>query len=98
VELDLDVAAVTAAQAIDGMRADFQRAFGRSWVGRQLSRSAWPAFRLALLQGGGIDTAAARARAAAEHRNHRTLLVARWSRTRVHRAIERAVVSAANAS
>lgn len=95
--LDVDLPTVTPVQAIEGMRRHFQRPFGRTWVGRQLGRAAWPAFRTSLLDGSGAAVAAAQAVAAAEHRNHRTLLVARWSAARIHRVVDRAVVNAVTA-
>jgi hypothetical protein len=97
VYLDADLPTVTPVQAIEGMRRHFQRPFGRSWVGRQLGRAAWPAFSTSLLAGTGATVAAAQAVAAAEHRNHRILLVARWSAARIHRVVDRAVGDAVTA-
>lgn len=96
-DVGLDLTTVTATRAIDGMRGHFLAAFGRSWVGRRLGRAAWFSFRIALLHGSGLDVASGHARIAAEDRNHRTLLVARWTRGKVHRAVDLAVVRAVNA-
>lgn len=96
--LDLDLPSVTPAEAIEGMRCHFQRPFGRTWVGRRLGRAAWPAFRSSLLAGSGATIAAAHAVAAAEQRNHRILLVARWSVAKIHRVVDRAVGDAITAA
>lgn len=88
---------VTMSRAVDGMRKPFVRSFGRGWVGRRLAESAWPAFRTALLHGSGIAVAASHAELAAEERNVRTLLVARWTSARIHDVVWRAVQNAANA-
>jgi hypothetical protein len=99
VELRLDVTPVTMTQAVDGMRGPFMRSFGRtSWVGRRLAGAAWPAFRAALLHGAGIAVAASHAQVAAQERNGRTMLVARWTDNRIDRVVRLAVQSAANAS
>jgi hypothetical protein len=98
VELRLDVTPVTMTQAVDGMRRPFMRSFGRSWVGRRLASAAWPAFRAALLHGCGIALAASHALVAAQERNSRTMLVARWSNHRIDGVVRFAVQSAANAS
>jgi hypothetical protein len=97
VNLEVDLPRVTPIQAVEGMRRHFQRPFGRTWVGRQLGRAAWPAFRTGLLDGSGATVAAERAVAAAEHRNHRVLLVARWSAAKIHRVVDRAVDDAVTA-
>lgn len=96
-EVRLDVPALTSDQALDGMRRPFVRAFGRGWVGRQLAGAAWPAFRAALLHGSGIAVARSHAMTAAEERNGRAMLVARWSRGRIDGVVREAVQSAANA-
>lgn len=88
---------LTATQAVDGMRRSFFRAFGRGWVGRRLARVAWPAFRASLVDGAGIAVARANATQAAESRNRTTLLVARWTSSRVERTVHLAVQNAANA-
>jgi len=98
VELSVQVATVTTSQAISGMRRPFIRSFGRGWVGRQLAAAAWPAFGAALLHGAGIAVAASYAQAAAEERNLRALLVARWSEARIETTVRRAVQNAANAT
>lgn len=92
----MDVTTVTVSQAVDGMRRPFTRSFGRTWVGRRLAGAAWAAFHAALVNGSGIALAASHAQAAAQERNARTLLVARWSRTRIDQVVRRAVRSAAN--
>ncbi len=97
-ELRLDVRPVTVTEAVDGMRNPFVRAFGRTWVGRRLAWSAWSAFRAALLHGSGIAVAASHAHVAAQERNSRTMLVARWTEARIDRMVRLAVQSAANAS
>ncbi len=93
----LDVPAFTSAQALDGMRRPFLKAFGRGPVGRRLARAAWPAFRAALLHGSGIALARSHARVAADERNAHTLLVARWTHRRIESVVHRAVQDAANA-
>lgn len=90
-----DAMAVTATQALDGMRRPFVRSFGLSWVGRRLAASAWSAFHSALLHGAGIAVATSYAQSAAEERNARTLLVARWQRSRIAHAVHLAVRNAA---
>ncbi len=95
-QLRYDVAPVTPAQAVDGMRRPFVGAFGRTWVGRRLANAAWPAFRAALLHGCGIALATSHAKVAAEERNERTMLVARWTTSRIETVVRRAVRSAAN--
>ncbi len=97
-ELRLDVTAVTVSEAVDGMRRPFVRSFGPTWVGRRLAAAAWPAFRAALLHGAGIALAASHAQVAAEERNRRTMLVARWTSSRIDRVVRRAVENAANAA
>ncbi|MGB8650625.1 MAG: hypothetical protein WCD35_08175 [Mycobacteriales bacterium] len=97
-ELSLDVQAVTLAQAVDGMRRPFMRAFGVSWVGRRLAACAWPAFSAALLHGSGIAVARSHAQVAAEERNGRTMLVARWTSRRIDHVVDQAVQRAANAA
>ena len=89
---------ITSSQATAGMRRPFIRAFGRSWVANRLAQCAWPAFQAALLHGAGITTAASHARVAAEERNLRTALVARWSSRRIAGAVQRAADAAANAT
>lgn len=91
-----DVAPVTPAQAVDGMRRPFIAAFGRTWVGRRLANAGWAAFRAALLHGSGIAHATSHAMVAAEERNARTMLVARWTDSRIDLVVRRAVRSAAN--
>jgi hypothetical protein len=98
VELSVKVATVTTSQAICGMRRPFVRSFGRGWIGRQLAAAAWPAFFSSLQHGAGIAVAAAYAQAAAEERNLRALLVARWSEARIEATVRRAVQNAANAT
>ncbi len=97
-ELRLDVTPVTMTQAVDGMRRPFMRSFGRTWVGRRLAVAAWSAFRAALLHGSGIAVAASHAQVAAQERNCRTMLVARWTNHRIDRVVRLAVQSAANAA
>lgn len=97
-ELSLDISTVTMAQAVDGMRQPFIRSFGLSWVGRRLAQAAWPAFRAALLHGCGVALAGSYAQVAAEERNARTMLVARWTNNRIHHMVQRAVQTAANAA
>lgn len=97
-ELSLDVRPVTVDEAVGGMRRPFVRSFGRTVVGRRLAASAWPAFRAALLHGSGIAQATSHAQVAAEERNVRTLLVARWSKARITAAVRRAAQSAADAA
>jgi hypothetical protein len=79
-DVTLAVQPVTAVQAVDGMRRHFGATFGRGWVSRRLARAAWTSFRVALLHGSGVHVAASHARLAAEERNERLPLVARWSR------------------
>jgi hypothetical protein len=98
VELSVQVAPVSTSQAIAGMRRPFVRSFGRGWVGRQLAAAAWPAFGAALFHGAGIAVATSYAQTAAEERNLRALLVARWSQTRIEATVRRAVQNAANAT
>ena len=97
-ELQLDLTPTPMTQAVDGMRRPFLRAFGHSPVARRLAAASWPAFRGALLHGSGIALATAHAQVAAEERNLRTMLVARWSRTQITAVVGRAVQSAANAA
>ena len=97
-ELDVDVPKVTMAQAVDGMRRPFHRAFGRTWVGQRLGAASWAAFHAALLHGAGIETATSYAQVAAEERNQRTALVARWTSTRISRVVHRAALKAADAA
>ena len=78
------------------MRKSFFRSFGHSWAGRRLARTAWTPFRSALLDGEGIAVALARATEAAENRNHKTLLVARWATSRIERVVRLAAQNAAN--
>ena len=87
---------MTPSQAVDGMRKAFVRVFGHGWVARRLARASWIAFRAALLAGAGIALARIRAVQAAEDRNMKTLLVARWSSHRIERTVYLAVQTAAN--
>lgn len=97
-ELSVQVAAVTTSQAVAGMRRPFVQSFGRGWVGRRLAAAAWPAFFASLQHGAGIAIAASYAQAAAEERNLRAALVARWSDARIQATVRRAVQNAANAT
>ena len=97
-ELSLDVRPVTVNEAVGGMRRPFLRSFGRTWVARRLAASAWPAFRAALLHGSGIAVATSHAQVAAEERNLRTLLAARWPTGRLTGAVRTAAQSAADAA
>lgn len=97
-ELSLDVRPVTLDEAVNGMRRPFLRAFGRTWLARRLASAAWPAFRAALLHGAGIAVATSHAQVAAEERNGRAMLVARWPKQRVSDTVRRAVQRAADAA
>lgn len=97
-EVRLDVRTVTPFEAVDGMREPFLGAFGRGWVGRRLGGAAWAAFCAALLHGSGLPAAAAQAQLAAECRNVRTLLAARWTTRRIQVVVARAVQVAAHAA
>lgn len=97
-ELSLDISGLSTVRAVDGMRQPFVRSFGRGWVARRLAQVAWPAFRAALLHGSGIAVAGSYAQVAAEECNSRTMLVARWTNTRIHRMVQHAVQNAANAA
>ena len=94
--LSIDLTTLTATQAVDGMRRSYLRTFGHSWVARRLARASWPAFRDALLKGEGIAVARSNATMAADARNRKTLLVARWTGARVERTVHLAVQNAAN--
>ena len=93
----VNVPMVTTSQAVDGMRAPFLQAFGRSFTGQRLAAAAWCAFHAALTHGSGLHLATSHARVAAAERNDRTALVARWSSSRIQSVVERAVNQAANA-
>jgi hypothetical protein len=97
VHLSTDLPPMTSSQAISGVRAHFVRAFGRTWVGRRLGRTAWSTFRAALLHGLGLEAASELARLAAQERNSTTMLVARWSEARIQRVVQRAAQRAADA-
>ena len=90
------VPAITTSQAVDGMRAPFLQAFGRSFTGQRLAAAAWCAFQAALAHGTGLHVATSHAQVAAEERNARTALVARWSRGRIRSVVETAAARAAN--
>ena len=97
-ELSVDVTAITIAHAVDGMRRPFMQPFGRNPVGQRLGRAAWTAFHAALIHGHGIEVATSHALVAAEERNQRTMLVARWTSGRIRRVVNRAARRAADAS
>ena len=97
-ELGFDVPKVTMAEAVDGMRRPFHQAFGRTWVGQRLGAASWAAFHAALVHGVGIETAMSYAQVAAEERNQRTALVARWTSSRISRAVRCAAQKAADAA
>jgi len=98
VDLRLDMPVVTTSQAVDGMRRPFLRSFGRTVVGQRHGRAAWTAFHAALMHGSGINIARSQARIAAEARNRRTMLVARWTTGRISRVVDRAVRAAADSA
>ena len=93
----VNVPAVTLSSAVDGMRGPFLRAFGRSLVGKRLGAAAWSAFHASLAHGGGLAVATSHARYAAEERNDRTALVARWAPERINSVVQRAASHAADA-
>ena len=96
-DVRVNVPMVTTSQAVDGMRAPFLQAFGRSFTGQRLAAAAWCAFHAALTHGSGLHLATSHARVAAKERNDRTALVARWSADRIQVVVERAAGQAANA-
>ena len=96
-EVRVNVPAITTSQAVDGMRAPFLQAFGRSFTGQRLAGAAWCAFQAALTHGTGLPVATSHALVAAEERNARTALVARWSRARIGAVVATAAARAANA-
>jgi hypothetical protein len=96
-DVRINVPLVTTAEAVDGMRAPFLQAFGRSFTGQRLAAAAWSAFHAALSHGSGLRVATSHARVAAEERNDRTALVARWSINRIGTVVARAAAQAANA-
>jgi hypothetical protein len=96
-DLRVNVPMVTVSQAVDGMRAPFLQSFGRSFTGQRLAAAAWCAFHAALTHGSGLQLATSHARVAAEERNDRTALVARWSPARIRTVVEQAATRAANA-
>jgi hypothetical protein len=79
------------------MRRPFMAAFGRTPTGRRLAAAAWPAFHAALLHGSGIATARSHGQVAADERNARSVLVPRWSASRVEETVNRAVRAAGQA-
>src|SRR3954467_15564497 len=96
-DVRVNVPMVTTYDAVDGMRAPFLQAFGRSFTGQRLAAAAWCAFHAALTHGTGLRVATSHAQAAAEERNYRTALVARWSTGRIQAVVEQAAARAANA-
>src|SRR4051812_45379561 len=94
----VEVMTLSARAAVLDMRRPFTRAFGRSPVGRSVGAAAWSAFHAALLHGHGIAAATSHALVAAQERNARSFLVARWSEARIDRAVMSAAEAAANAS
>jgi hypothetical protein len=96
-DVRVNVPLVTTSQAVDGMRAPFLQAFGRGLIGQRLAAAAWCAFHAALTHGSGLHAATSHARVAAEERNDRTALVARWSTGRIQAVVQEAATRAANA-
>ena len=96
-EVRVNIPRVTMSDAVDGMRRPFLDAFGRTVVGRRLASAAWAAFHSALTHGSGLHVAASHARVAAEERNDRTALVARWSAARIRATVQVASRTAADA-
>src|SRR3954470_11332044 len=96
-DVRVNVPIVTTSQAIDGMRSPLLQAFGRGIIGQRLAAAAWCAFHAALTHGSGLRVATSHARVAAEERNARTALVARWSASRIRAVVEDAAGRAANA-
>jgi len=96
-DVRVNVPVVTTSQAVDGMRAPFLQAFGRSFTGQRLAAAAWCAFHAALTHGSGLHLATSHARVAAQERNDRTALVARWNADRIQTVVEQAASRAADA-
>ena len=96
-DVRVNVPIVTMSEAVDGMRAPFLQAFGRSFTGQRLAGAAWCAFHAALTHGSGLPLATSHALVAAEERNDRTALVARWSVRRIQSVVQQAALRAANA-
>jgi len=96
-EVRVNVPIVTLSQAVDGMRAPFLQGFGRSFTGQRLAAAAWSAFHASLTLGSGLEAATSHALVAAQERNNRTALVARWSPGRISAVVEHAVARASNA-
>ena len=96
-EVRVNVPRVTMSGAVDGMRRPFLQAFGRTVIGRRLAGAAWTAFHSALTHGSGLHVATSHARVAAEERNGRSALVARWSAARIEATVQVAARRAADA-
>jgi len=95
VDVIIEIPAVSAEQAVMGMRRTFLRAFGRGPFARRIGRDAWTAFSAGLVHGVGIDSAVEMGRTAARQRNLRIMLVARWSERRLASTVAAAAARAA---